>query len=53
MLNRPLILGMVLALILGPSTVAYAQSTAPTVSEIRGTSNPGADQTYAPGIPSR
>ena len=38
-----------LALILGSASVAHAQTTAPTVSTVAVTSNPGTDDTYALG----
>ena len=39
----------VMALFLGLVSVAYAQSTAPTVSSVAVTSNPGTDNTYVKG----
>ena len=38
-----------LALILGSASVAHAQTTAPTVSTVAVTSNPGTDESYAKG----
>ena len=40
---------VIMALILGMESVAHAQSTAPTVSTVSITSNPGSDNTYATG----
>ena len=39
----------IMALFLGLVSVAHAQSTAPTVSSVAVTSNPGTDNTYAKG----
>ena len=39
----------IMALFLGLTSVTYAQGTAPTVSTVAITSNPGTDNTYATG----
>ena len=46
---RPVFLLAILALILASVSVAHAQTTAPTVSTVAVTSNPGTDDTYALG----
>ena len=46
---RPVFLLAILALFLGSVSVAHAQTTAPTVSTVAVTSNPGTDDTYALG----
>ena len=49
MLSRLLLLGAIMALFLGVTTVSHAQSTAPTVTAVAITSSPGTDNTYATG----
>ena len=46
---RTVFLLAILALFLGSVSVAHAQTTAPTVSTVAVTSNPGTDDTYALG----
>ena len=48
-MSRLLFLGAMIALFLGITSVAHAQSTAPTVSSVAITSNPGSDGTYGTG----
>ena len=39
----------IMALVLGPASVAHAQSTAPTITAVAITSDPGPDDTYQTG----
>ena len=49
-MRRLLLLGAMIALLLGLPSAAHAQqSTAPTVSSVAITSNPGSDGTYGTG----
>ena len=48
-MSRLLLLGAMIVLFLGITSVAHAQSTAPTISSVAITSNPGTDNTYATG----